>query len=69
MKKNILDKIINDDIQFEMAEILTEIQEAADQIIRKHKVGDPPELKKNGTFSFKDIMIDGNFWAKKISHQ
>ena len=61
MKKEILDKIVNDDIQFELTEILAEIQEAADQIIMKHKVGDLPELKRNGTFSFKDVMIDLNF--------
>lgn len=65
MKQDILEKIANDNIQFELDAILGEIQDAADQIILKHKMGDQPKLKKNPTFSFRDFMLDESLMGKQ----
>lgn len=59
MKQGILNKIINDNIEVELNDILTEIQEAADNIILKHKgVEEPPQLKKIGNFSFSEYALN-----------
>ena len=60
MKESILKKIMTDSVEVELNEILTEIQEAANHIIEKHKVPEAPQLKKNGVFSFNDMMVEVN---------
>ena len=65
MKQQILSKIMSDQVEVELNDILAEIQEAADLIIIKHKLGGPPQtgpaptLKKN-IFSFNECMLQND---------